>query len=290
MAITHTSAMNRKQRKDLARRLRSADPGLDVMHPNAAGIDVGNSTHYVAVRPDRDAEPVRRFDCFTADLHRLADWLVQCGVATVAMQSTGVYWIPLYEILEARGLDVYLVNARHTKNLPGRKSDVQESQWLLKLHTYGLLRNSARARGPQPSWHSREPGTDRQEPRRHVAARSLVRAATRSRAVRRVPATDRRMRSGSRAASAGRGRLMIPLTMIVFDEVDHCSSEVALSESQHPVKAFLLDGPDESFGEGVRIRCLPRRLHYEDATLRQQPAHFSAPLRFPVTNQQARRA
>jgi transposase len=142
MAITRTSQLNRKQRKDLTRRLQSADPGLEVMHPNAAGIDVGNSTHYVAVRPDRDAEPVRRFDCFTADLHRLADWLLQCGVTTVAMQSTGVYWIPLYEILDARGLEVYLVNARHSRNLPGRKSDVQESQWLLKLHTYGLLRNS----------------------------------------------------------------------------------------------------------------------------------------------------
>lgn len=142
MAATRPSALNRKQRKALARRLQSADPGLDVMHPNAAGIDVGNSTHYVAVRPDRDPNPVRRFDCFTADLHRLADWLEHCGVTTVAMQSTGVYWIPLYEILDARGVDVYLVNARHTKNLPGRKSDVQESQWLMKLHTYGLLRNS----------------------------------------------------------------------------------------------------------------------------------------------------
>src|SRR5499425_859097 len=133
---------NRKERKDWARRLRSEDPGLEVVHPHAAGIDVGNSAHYVAVRPDRDSEPVRRFECFTADLHRLADWLQACGVDTVAMQSTGVYWIPLYEILEARGFDVYLVNARHTKNLPGRKSDVQESQWLLKLHTYGLLHNS----------------------------------------------------------------------------------------------------------------------------------------------------
>lgn len=142
MATTRTSGLPRKQRRELARRLQAADPGLDVMHPHAAGIDVGNSAHYVAVRPDRDAEPVRRFDCYTADLHRLADWLQQCGVTTVAMQSTGVYWIPLYEILDARGLDVYLVNARHTKNLPGRKSDVQESQWLLKLHTYGLLRNS----------------------------------------------------------------------------------------------------------------------------------------------------
>ena len=142
MDRTHVGGLNRKQRKDLARRVRVDDPGLDVVHPDAAGIDVGNSVHYVAVRPDRDPDSVRRFECFTADLHRLADWLVQCRVTTVAMQSTGVYWIPLYEILEARGLEVFLVNARHTKNLPGRKSDVQESQWLLKLHTYGLLRNS----------------------------------------------------------------------------------------------------------------------------------------------------
>jgi transposase len=142
MALPDSSRFNRKQRKELARRLQSADPGLEVMHPNAAGIDVGNSAHYVAVRPDRDPVPVRRFECFTADLHRLADWLQQCGVTTVALQSTGVYWLPLYDILDTRGFDVYLVNARHTKNLPGRKSDVQESQWLLKLHTYGLLRNS----------------------------------------------------------------------------------------------------------------------------------------------------
>jgi transposase len=133
---------NRKERKDWARRLQSEDPGLEIVHPNAAGIDVGNSVHYVAVRPDRDAEPVRRFECFTDDLHRMADWLQSCGVKSIAMQSTGVYWISLYEVLEERGFEVYLVNARHTKNLPGRKSDVQESQWLLKLHTYGLLNNS----------------------------------------------------------------------------------------------------------------------------------------------------
>ena len=133
---------NRKERKEWARRLQSEDPGLEVVHPHAAGIDVGNGAHYVAVRPDRDPEPVRRFECFTADLHRLADWLRSCGVKTVAMQSTGVYWIPIYEILEDRGFEVYLVNARHTRNLPGRKSDVQESQWLLKLHTHGLLNNS----------------------------------------------------------------------------------------------------------------------------------------------------
>jgi transposase len=133
---------NRKEKKELARRLQSENPGLEVVHPDAAGIDVGNSAHYVAVRPDRDPQPVRRFECFTADLYRLADWLKNCGVKTVALQSTGVYWIPLYNILEEREFEVYLVNARHTKNLPGRKSDVQESQWLLKLHTYGLLNNS----------------------------------------------------------------------------------------------------------------------------------------------------
>jgi transposase len=142
MATDKKPWRNRKERKEWARRLQSVDPGLEVVHPHAAGIDVGNSAHYVAVRPDRDPEPVRRFECFTADLHRLADWLESCGVQTVAMQSTGVYWIPLYEVLEERGFHVYLVNARHTKNLPGRKSDVQESQWLLKLHTYGLLNNS----------------------------------------------------------------------------------------------------------------------------------------------------
>src|SRR5215470_3621050 len=134
--------LNRKEKKEWARRLQSEDPGLEVVHPHAAGIDVGNGVHYVAVRPDCDPQPVRRFECFTADLHRLADWLESCEVKTVAMQSTGVYWIPLYEVLEERGFKVYLVNARHTKNLPGRKSDVQESQWLLKLHTYGLLNNS----------------------------------------------------------------------------------------------------------------------------------------------------
>ncbi|HTC70939.1 MAG TPA: IS110 family transposase [Acidothermaceae bacterium] len=142
MVATSPTRLNRKQRKEWARRLRAQDPGLEIVHPHAAGIDVGNSSHYVAVRPDRDPDPVRRFECFTADLQRLADWLQQCGVTTVALQSTGVYWIPIYEILGARGFEVYLVNARHTKNLPGRKTDVQESQWLLKLHTYGLLRNS----------------------------------------------------------------------------------------------------------------------------------------------------
>jgi Transposase len=123
---------NRKARKRLARRLQSANPGLEVVHAHAAGIDIGNSAHFVAVRPDREAQPVRRFECFTADLQRLANSFESCGVQTVALQSTGVYWIPLYDILEERGFKVCLVNARNTKNLLGRKSDVQESQWPLK--------------------------------------------------------------------------------------------------------------------------------------------------------------
>jgi transposase len=115
---------------------------LDVVHPDACGIDIGGKEHWVAISPDRDERPVRCFDCFTADLERMADWLVERGVRSVALQSTGVYWMPVFEILQQRGMEVYLVNARHTKNLPGRKSDIEECQWLLKLHTFGLLNNS----------------------------------------------------------------------------------------------------------------------------------------------------
>lgn len=136
--------MNRTQRKELQQRLNAADPGLEVVHPDAGGIDVGNESHFVAVPAGRDAHPVREFGSWTAELHRMAEWLKSCGIRTVAMQSTGVYWIALQEVLEQHGIEVYLVNARGTKNLPGRKSDVQECQWLMKLHTYGLLRNSFR--------------------------------------------------------------------------------------------------------------------------------------------------
>ncbi len=115
---------------------------LDIVHPNAAGVDIGGSEHWVAINPELDEKPVRCFQCFTEDLQQMADWLIERGVRSVAMQSTGVYWIPVFEILQQRGLEVYLVNARHTKNLPGRKSDIAECQWLLKLHTFGLLNNS----------------------------------------------------------------------------------------------------------------------------------------------------
>jgi transposase len=133
---------NRKQRKDLQRRFYSDNPGLDVVHANAAGIDIGNESHFVAVPPSRDPQPVQEFGCWTADLERMAGWLKACGIETVAIQSTGVYWFAVYDVLEKHGFKVFLVNASHTRNLPGRKSDVQESQWLMKLHTYGLLRNS----------------------------------------------------------------------------------------------------------------------------------------------------
>ena len=140
----HWHEMNRKQRRDMMRKVQSQELSLEVVHPDAAGIDIGNESHYVAVPPSRDNQPVRRFGCTTGELKAMAAWLKQCAIQTVAMQSTGVYWVAVYDILEQAGLEVYLVNARDTKNLPGRKSDVQESQWLMKLHTYGLLRNSFR--------------------------------------------------------------------------------------------------------------------------------------------------
>jgi transposase len=115
---------------------------FSAINRNAAGIDVGSTFHVVAVPADRDAEPVRSFQSFTGDLHRLADWLVECGIDTVAMESTGIYWIPLYEILESRGIRVVVANARDVKHVPGRKTDVNDAQWLQQLHEFGLLRGS----------------------------------------------------------------------------------------------------------------------------------------------------
>jgi hypothetical protein len=130
--------MNRKQRREIMRKMQSEGFDLEVVHPHAAGIDIGNESHYVAVPASLDPQPVRCYGRTTAELKKMAEWLTQCGIRTVALQSTGVYWIAVYDILEAAGLEVYLVNARETKNLPGRKTDVQESQWLMKLHTYGF--------------------------------------------------------------------------------------------------------------------------------------------------------
>ena len=115
-----------------------------IINNNAAGIDIGSEEHWVAVPEGRDENPVRPFGCFTSDLHAMARWLKACGVTTVAMESTGVYWIPPFQILEEHGFEVKLVNARHVKNVPGRKSDVSDCQWLQRLHTYGLLSGSFR--------------------------------------------------------------------------------------------------------------------------------------------------
>jgi len=117
---------------------------LPVLNPNSAGIDIGASFHVVAVPPDRCPEPVQTFKAFTCDLHRLADWLVSNGITTVAMESTGVYWVPVYEILEDRGLEVVLANARDTRSVPGRKTDVNDAQWIQRLHACGLLKASFR--------------------------------------------------------------------------------------------------------------------------------------------------
>ena len=130
---------------------------LAQINHNAAGIDIGATEIYVAVPPDRDEESVRSFQTFTVDLYILADWLKECRIETVAMEATGVYWIPLYEVLEERGFEVCLVNARHLKNVSGRKTDVLDCQWIQQLHTYGLLSPSFRP------------------PEKIVAIRSLVR-------------------------------------------------------------------------------------------------------------------
>jgi transposase len=123
---------------------RKTNPAPHVMHPDAAGIDIGATEVYAALPQDRCAEPVRVFETFTEDLQALAAWLKEHRITTVAMESTGVYWIPVFQILEGAGIEVYLVNARHAKNVPGRKSDVSDCQWLQYLHSVGLLRGSFR--------------------------------------------------------------------------------------------------------------------------------------------------
>ena len=134
--------MARKARR--ASQSQKLPASLKHVHLNAAGIDVGAESHYVAVPVDRDEEPVRTFSAFTPDLCHLADWLKACGVDTVAMESTGVYWIPLYEVLEQRGFKVYLVSPHNLKRVPGRKTDVLDCQWLQQLHTFGLLAGAFR--------------------------------------------------------------------------------------------------------------------------------------------------
>ncbi len=133
--------MNRNRSKS------KIDRTMPMVHPNAAAIDIGATMHMAAVRADRAPEPVRSFGTFTADLHRLVDWFTECGVETVVMESTSVYWIPIFELLDARGFIVFLVNARDAKHVPGRKTDVSDAQWLQRLHSHGLLRASFRPKG-----------------------------------------------------------------------------------------------------------------------------------------------
>lgn len=116
--------------------------GLEQVNLNAAGIDIGSEVNYVAVPHDRDTQPVKQFGCFTPDILQLCSWLKKCKIDTVAMESTGVYWIPVFQILEKNGFEVLLVNARHIKNVPGRKTDVKDCQWIQQLHTFGLLTGS----------------------------------------------------------------------------------------------------------------------------------------------------
>src|ERR1700761_2250279 len=128
----------------MARKGKRRCDQLPVLHPDSAGIDIGASELFVAVPAERDADPVRSFATFTQDLNALADWLQRCGIRSVAMESTSVYWIPVYQILEFHGFEVYLVNAHHVKNVPGRKTDVSDCQWIQYLHSVGLLRGSFR--------------------------------------------------------------------------------------------------------------------------------------------------
>ena len=134
--------MARRSRRRKGKGSRSAQP--NTVHPDAAGLDVGATAVYAAVRAERDPDPIRNFSTFTGDLHALANWLKECQVTTVAMESTGVYWIPVHQILEAHGFDVVLVNARHVHSVPGRKSDMADCEWLRYLHSVGLLRGSFR--------------------------------------------------------------------------------------------------------------------------------------------------
>jgi transposase len=128
-------------------RTRNKPSGLPIVNDKAAAIDIGSRFHVVAVPPDLCDEPVQTFQAFTTDLERMADWIVSLGIRTVAMESTGVYWIPAYEILEGRGLEVLVSNARESRAVPGRKSDVNDAQWLQRLHACGLLRPSFRPSG-----------------------------------------------------------------------------------------------------------------------------------------------
>src|SRR5262245_56803476 len=131
--------MSRSKKPNRPVRRQKLPAQLQQVNLHAAGIDIGSEAHWVAVPPDADEQIVRKFGAFTGDLEQLADWLQKCGVETVVTESTGVYWIPLFELLESRGVEVLLVDPRKLKSVPGRKTDVVDCQWLQQLHTFGLL-------------------------------------------------------------------------------------------------------------------------------------------------------
>ena len=150
--LAHGGQLSRKERRELARQVQSEQVTLQIVHSNAAGIDVGKNTHYVAVPPDRDAESVRYFDSCTDGLQQMVAWLKKCGITSVALQSTGVYWIALYDLLQEADFEVYLVNARYTKSLPGRKSETTNAKALLrKPSTSGPATRSHTRRDPTAS-------------------------------------------------------------------------------------------------------------------------------------------
>jgi len=123
---------------------QSSSSSLPVLFPDTAGIDIGSKSHFVAVPSERDSDPVREFSTFTADLHRMVNWLKNCKIKTIIMESTGVFWIPAFELLESSGFDVKLVNARHVKNVSAHKTDVLDCQWLQQLGTFGLIKGAFR--------------------------------------------------------------------------------------------------------------------------------------------------
>ena len=137
-------SMNSNKKNKLSQAVHTADNAMPVLHPNTAGIDIGSKSHFVAVPASRDSNPVREFSTFTHDLHKMVAWLKECGIKTVVMESTGVFWIPAFELLESHGFEVKLANARHVKNVSAHKTDVLDCQWLQQLGTFGLLKGAFR--------------------------------------------------------------------------------------------------------------------------------------------------
>lgn len=136
--------MKNTSNKQKSQERQSSSSSLPVLFPDTAGVDIGSKSHFVAVPSERAENPVREFSTFTADLHNMIKWLKECNIKTVIMESTGVYWIPAFELLESNGFDVKLVNARHVKNVSAHKTDVQDCQWLQQLGTFGLIKGAFR--------------------------------------------------------------------------------------------------------------------------------------------------